>query len=435
MRSMKKNIESGVMISMIFIWILSMPFSLSAQQILTLDECFEGVAVNYPLAKQSALLNDKNQFDIEIINKGRLPKIDINAQATYQSDVTMLPTDNPMISVTPPNKDQYRATVDVNQLIYGGGLIDASVKLNKAAQATAQQALDVTLYGLKEQVNMLYMSVLLLQENRQLIKAKEAQLQAKINEVSTGVKSGVVLSSAVDALSVEMLKIKQQYTELDFNRNALIQRLSLLIGKEIALETEFIQPSVLLDESAMNRPELQLFNLKQTQIDYSSEIITKSRLPKVNGFAQGGYGNPGLNMLDNTFNTFYMVGVKLNWNAFDWNRSKTEKQSMEINKSIINAEREAFELNNNLELVNIQSDINKLEALIVTDNEIIALRESLMKTADSQLKNGVITTAGYMTEFTNLYEAKNNLNLRKTQLLLKQIQYQLTNGTYTITKN
>jgi outer membrane protein TolC len=430
------NIKPGVMNKIIFVMILMMPLVLSAQQTLTLDECLESVATNYPLAKQSSLLMDKNRLDIEMLNKGKLPKIDVNAQASYQSDVTMLPIELPNTTIDPPNKDQYRATVDVNQLIYNGGLINASVKIKEATQAIDQQALDVTLYGLKDQVNMLYMSVLLLQENRMLIKAKETQLKAKIEEVKSGVEYGTILPSSGDALSVEMLKIKQQFTELDYNKRALIQRLFLLMGKEVAEDTEFIKPSInILNESVMNRPELELFNLRNKQFDFSSDLVTKSRLPKINGFAQGGYGNPGLNMLDNSFNTFYMVGVKLNWNAFDWNRSKTEKQAIEINKSIINTEKETFVLNNNLELTNILSDITKLEEIIKTDNEIIALRESLVKTADSQLKNGVITTSSYVTEFTDLYEAKSNLNLRKTQLLMKKIQYQITKGTYNNNQN
>ena len=159
-------------------------------------------------------------------------------------------------------------------------------------------------------------------------------------------------------------------------------------------------------------------------------MISKSKLPKINAFAQGGYGNPGLNMLDNSFNTFYMVGLKLNWNVFDWNKAKAEKQSLEINKDLINTQKETFKLNNNIELVNLQSEIEKIETLISTDNEIITLREGILKTAESQLKNGVITSSTYIIEFTNLYESKTSLNLHQTQLLLNKIQFQITKGSY-----
>lgn len=334
------------------------------------------------------------------------------------------------MTVKPPNSDQYRATFDVNQLIYNGGLIDATSNVKEASSRVSQQQVEVNLYGLKNQVNQLYLSVLLLQENRDLLTAKEKQLNARLEEVIAGVKYGALLASSEQSLAAELLRIKQQFIELDFNKSALIKRLSLLIGKELLANANLTRPLVFMPDIEPNRPEIQLFDLQKEEIDYSSKLISTSNLPKLNAFAQGGYGNPGLNMLDNSFTTFYMAGLKLNWNVFDWNKMKTEKQSLEINKEIIDSQKETFELNNNLELVNLQSEIDKIAALISTDNEIISIREDILKTAESQLNNGVITASAYITEFTNLYEAKIQLNVQETQLLLNKIEYHITKGTY-----
>ncbi|PXX31268.1 TolC family protein [Arenibacter sp. ARW7G5Y1] len=412
------------------IYIFTIPLVVEAQQTLRLEECFELVAESYPLAKQSGLLEKQVQLDIDALRTGFLPKLDLNAQATYQSDVTSLPIQLPNVSVEPPNKDQYRATLDVNQMIYNGGLINASSKVKVAASKVNQQQLEVSLYGLKSQVNSIYLSVLLLQENQALLQAKEEQLKARIADVRAGVKYGTLLTSSEKTLEAELLKLKQQYIELSYNKSDLLQRLSLLIGRELSSAVNLLRPEVFMSEDKPKRPEIQLFDLQKEQIDYSLKLISKSNLPKVNAFAQGGYGNPGLNMLDNSFNTFYMAGLKLNMNIFDWNKTKTEKQSLEINKEIIDTQKETFELNNNLELVTLKSEIDKIDALISTDNEIIALREDILKTAESQLNNGVITASAYIIEFTNLYEAKSNLNLHETQLLLHQIQYEITKGSY-----
>ncbi len=410
---------------------LVLPLTIVAQQTLTLDQCFDMVTKNYPLAKQSTLLNDKANLDIEAINKGKLPKLDINAQATYQSDVTSLPIQIPNVTVVPPNNDQYRATLDISQSIYNGGLIDASAKVKEATTKVDQQQLEISLYGLKNKVNQLYLSVLLLQENKALLGAKEKQLQTRINEVKAGVEYGTLLPSSTNALEVELLKIKQNYSELDYSKSNLIQRLSLLIGKELNKDVALQEPEVFrTPPKKADRPELMLFELQKEQIDFSTELLTKTNSPKLSAFAQGGYGNPGLNMLDNSFKTFYMTGLRLNWNIFDWNKTKTEKESLQINKEIINTQKETFELNNNLELVDLQTEIDKLQELIVFDEAIISLRENMVKTAESQLKNGVITSSAFISEFTDMFEAKSNLNLHKTQLLLKQIQYQITKGTY-----
>ena len=427
---MESSKNHGIKIISLLLFLV-LPLTIVAQQTLTLDQCFDMVTRNYPLAKQSALLNDKANLDIEAINKGKLPKLDINAQATYQSDVTSLPIQIPNATIVPPNNDQYRATLDISQSIYNGGLIDASAKVKEATTKVDQQQLEISLYGLKNKVNQLYLSVLLLQENKALLGAKEKQLQTRINEVKAGVEYGTLLPSSTNALEVELLKIKQNYSELDYSKSNLIQRLSLLIGKELNIDVALQQPEVFrTSPKEEDRPELMLFELQKEQIDFSTELLTKTNSPKLSAFAQGGYGNPGLNMLDNSFKTFYMTGLRLNWNIFDWNKTKTEKESLQINKEIINTQKETFELNNNLELVDLQTEIDKLQELIVFDEAIISLRENMVKTAESQLKNGVITSSAFISEFTDMFEAKSNLNLHKTQLLLKQIQYQITKGTY-----
>ncbi|MGB5555429.1 MAG: TolC family protein, partial [Flavobacteriaceae bacterium] len=271
-----------------FILIFIMPFMVAAQEKLTLNECFDWVTINYPLAKQSGLLENQAQLDIEALHKGKLPQLDINAQATYQSDVTSLPIQLPNVVIEPPNKDQYRATVDVNQLIYNGGLIDANSKVREATSKVNQQQVDVNLYGLKNQINSMYLSVLLLQENQALLNAKKEQLKARMEEVKAGVKYGILLVSSVQILEAELLKIKQQFAELNYNRSALVQRLSLLIGKELSEDVKLERPEVFLGDTESKRPEIALFDLQQQQIDFSSKLISKSNLPKINAFAQGG---------------------------------------------------------------------------------------------------------------------------------------------------
>jgi hypothetical protein len=61
-----------------------------------------------------------------------------------------------------------------------------------------------------------------------------------------------------------------------------------------------------------NRPEMKLFDLQNEQINLSKDLLVKVIYPKWMPWPSG-YGNPGLNMLDNSFQAFYMFGVKANW--------------------------------------------------------------------------------------------------------------------------
>ena len=379
---------------------------LFGQQSITLEECYELATTNYPLAQQKQLLEIQNKLDKDAIATSKLPQLLLEAQATYQSDVIEVPIPNS--NIEPLNNDQYRATLSINQLIYNGGTTNASLNLKNAQLKTKQKQVEVNLYQLKQQVNQLYFSILLTQESKLLLNARQTQLEAKLKEVKSGIKYGVILPSSDKVLEAELLKINQQSQELESNKLALIETLSYLINQPLDVSTQFQNPLIENElQSDISRPELELFKLQTKEIEDSESLMAKQNAPKLFGFATGGYGNPGLNMLDNSFQTYYIAGVKLNWNVFDWNSNKKQRQSLAINKDIIETETETFKLNTNIELNQQQKEIEKIEEFIISDLEIIHLRKDVLKAADSQLKNGVITSSAYITELTNLFEDEN----------------------------
>jgi len=410
----------------LFSFLFMLPIFSIAQQTLTLEDCYVLVKKNYPIAKQMGLIQQKSSYEIDVLNTGKLPKIDINAQATYQSDVIGFPATMP--GVQPLNKDQYRTTLDVNQLLYNGGKIDANAKLIEAQTKTQQQQVEVSLYQLKSRINQNYFSVLLLQEKKALLLSKKELLTSKIKEVKSGVQFGAILPSSEQVLEAEIIKINQQLTEIKFDTIKLLNNLSKLTFSEIDTETILIQPILFSNNTNETRPEIAFYDLQKEQLEYSKNLISKSNLPKINAFGQAGYGNPGLNMLDNSFQTFYIVGLKANWNVFDWGKTKTEKKVLDISKNIVSSEKETFELNIKMQLEEQDYEIKKIEQLLLSDAEIILIREKVIKSSDAQLKNGVITTSEYLVEFTNLYEAQTNQKLHEIQLAFAKANYQVTKG-------
>lgn len=397
------------------------------QNTISLEDCYELATINYPLAKQSQLLEAQNQLDQSVILNAKLPQFNLNAQATYQSDVIEIPIPN--ANIEPLTKDQYRATLSVNQLIYNGGATDASLNVKSAQLKTKQKQVEVNLYQLKQKINQLYFSILLSQETNLLLKAKKEQLHAKLSEVRSGIEYGVLLPASDKVLEAELLKLSQQFSEVESNKNSLIETLSSIIGQSLDASTTFQNPLVSNQiTNDLNRPELQLFQLKKEEIESNESLIAKDNAPKLLGFAMAGYGNPGLNMLDNSFQPFYTVGVKLNWNVFNWNSNKKQRESLSITKDIIDTEAETFTLNTTIELNQQQKEIEKIETFILADMEIINLRKEVLKSANSQHKNGVITSSAYITELTNLFEDENTLIKHRIQLQLARANYTVING-------
>jgi outer membrane protein TolC len=411
------------LIGILLVW--SSP--LWSQQHISLQECYDLVTKNYPLAKQTDLLEQQNTLELEAISTEKLPQLVMSAQATYQSDVIEVPIPNS--SIESLNKDQYRTTLSVNQLIYNGGLIDASSNLKSAQLKTKKQQVEVNLYQLKKQVNQLYFSILLAQEKHKLLTAKQTELQSKIKEVQSGVANGVLLPTSDQVLEAELLKIQQQFSEVNNTKIALIANLSALTAQPLQESTIFQDPLIEIQtRSELKRPELDLFQLKKEEIEYSESLLAKQRAPKLLGFATGGYGNPGLNMLDNSFQSFYTVGIKLDWNVFDWSANKKQRESLAVNKDIVDTDAGVFKLNTNMELQRQEADIQTIGDFIATDTEIIQLRKEVLKSAESQLKNGIITASAYLIELTNLYEDENRLATHTIQLQLAKANYNIIQG-------
>lgn len=398
-----------------------------AQNSISLEACYEGLKTNYPLVKQGAILEQQNTAELSVIASKTLPQFNLDAQATYQSEVTEVPIPN--VDINSLNNDQYRATLTANQLLYNGGRIKASQELQNSSTQRKQQEVEVSLYQLKQRVNQLYFSILLIEDQILLLNARKEQLYSKLNEVKSGVKNGVLLPTSDKVIEAELLKIAQQYQEAINTKSKLIATLSTLIGVPLNTETRFQKPLLsILETNDLNRPELSLFNLQKQEIEQQQNLLSKATAPAVNAFATGGLGNPGLNFLENDFSTYYIVGLKLNWNVFDWNGNKKQRQVLNFSKELINNQEEVFRLNTNTALNEQQKEMETLQSTIEIDQQLISLQQDVVHTFDAQLKNGVITTSQYIIELTKLFEAENLFNQHKTQLELAKANYNTLKG-------
>lgn len=68
-------------------------------------------------------MEKSKEYSLSNVSKGYLPQFSVNAQATYQSDVTSLGTKLPGFEIDKISKDQYRVYGELNQILYDGGVI------------------------------------------------------------------------------------------------------------------------------------------------------------------------------------------------------------------------------------------------------------------------------------------------------------------------
>ena len=413
---------------LLLILILNSQFSiLNSQSVdtLSLKYCYKLATDNYPLVKQRELLPEASKLKTRNINSNYYPQLILNGQATYQSEVTSLPIHIPNVSIPSLHNDQYKAVVDVNQLIYDGGIINNQKKLEASSLAADKQILEVELYKLKDRVYQLFLNILLSHNNQKILELQKTNLDNNIKKIESGIKNGVNYQSNADVLKAEIIKIDEQIIEINSGRDAALKMLSEFIGREVKEDTRLLLPELEKVNTNLEnkRPELNSFDLQMTMLDANKNLISAQRNPKVFAFGEAGYGRPGYNFLSNKFDTFYQVGAKLSWNIWDWDQVNNQKKIMDIQKNMISAQKETFDKNLKITTRNDIANINKYTELIKKDEEVISLRENIVKTSESQLENKVITSTEYVTELNALTQSKINLESHKLQLIYSKINY------------
>ncbi len=398
---------------------------------LSLQYCLQKARENHPIAHSADYLSASSALKMKNLNKNYLPELNLNGDVHYQSAVTEVPIKIEQFAPEALDKDWYKLSLDISQVIYDGGATRRSKDVESYDDQINRKNVGIEIYKVTEQVTGAYFTILSLRENRNLLDLHRETLQARLNEVESGVRNGVVLASNADILRAELLKIDQRIAENEIGLESAYKILSILVGEDIQTVTplEMTSPEIPLQLTATNRLEYSLFTLQEQKTESMKSVAASRLMPRLIAYAQAGYGRPGFDMLVNEFDDFYMVGARLNWNIWNWNKTKNEKSILDLNRNIIQDNRNAFSRGMSVELERRQAEIIRYQKLLEKDEEIVTLRTKVVRTYESRLQNGVITATEYITELNAETEALLNMKMHQVQLVRAKYEYLAAAGT------
>jgi outer membrane protein TolC len=403
-----------------------------AQKVLTLKQCYDEAMISNAISGEKEAYKRIWQIKDENLSKSWLPTLDAGGSFIYNSSVVnmtdvlgAIPIPGIADLIKPLPHEQYKLTVDINQVIYDGGAIKGARALEKADLNINEKQTETDLYKLRGQINGYYFNLLLLNRQKELLQSYHELISKRITSMNSALASGVILKSDIDVLASEKIKLEQQISENEIRKASLLKILSSLTGNEIDASTEFVLP---LPEEEISgellRPELQIFDLRKEQLDAGLQVIQSKRMPKAAGFATLGYGNPpGSNFFKDEFAPYYILGASIKWNIFDWNKVKNEKQVISLQQNIIDSRKSELTDNLNRLLDAKNAEISNLSSLLESDSELIALRKRITAAAESQYENGIITATDYMNEMTAERQSLINYEIHKISLAMARIEY------------
>jgi outer membrane protein TolC len=394
---------------------------------LTLGQSYELLQANYPLSRQLALSAQEidNQL-ARLSQQRRLPQLVLNAQASYQSEVTQLPLELPGLQVPNLAKDQYKLTLDASHTLYEGGATRRQQEVEQQAGQVHARQVEVELYRLRSQVNQLYCGALLAAESEKLIQALQADLSQRRTALQSRRQHGTATGQDLARLDAEVLKLAQQQRDTELNRLSLLSQLGLLLGQllapEVQLETTAAAP-------ISTRPEYGLYQAQRAQLSAQQRLSDARLGPRLSVFGQGGYGRPTLNFLQNDFGGWYLGGLRLSWNLSSYATRGYDREALRLGLAQVDVQQAVFDHGQDRLRRRQQAEVDRARVLLATDDELIRLREQVRATAAVQLDHGIISFTDYFTEANQLTQARLNQQLHRLQLLQAEADLQFTGPT------
>ena len=405
------------------------------QNSVTLWQCYDSAAAVSPLAGERdiyagmTLLRDRN------LEASWFPTLDLGGTFNYQSDVVDMSELLGNITLPPGSlpsipHEQYRATVDLSQVIWDGGVTRSAREVERLVRELNLQQNEADLYRLREQVNNYFFSILLVRSQAEVISVLISELDARIKEVISGIENGVVTPVTLDVLRAEKIRAEQSAAELGRRHDALARALEQITGlTDLKFAWLVLPDNLVTGNEAIDNPDLRMFETRSRQLEMSKDLLKSQRMPKLFGFAQAGYGNPpGNNFLSDKADIYYSFGAGLKWNIWDWNKNSNDRRSLTLQQHLLDIRRSAAEQGLQRLLTLKMAEIESLRDAAERDEELIALRGSIAAAAASQLRNGTITASQYMTELNAEKQAVIAAAARKISIARAETEYLYITG-------
>jgi outer membrane protein TolC len=416
---------------------------LAAQDTLGLERLQAEALRSDPRTAQRALLRSATDLRLDVIRADRLPQLELNGQATHQSDVTRPRFGVPGISLPDFPKDRWQSTLDVQQRLYDGGDVARRRDLEEARHAESEAALDVALYQLRSEVNSAFFAAFLFEKRAAEYDALVADLDARLAAVRARVEAGTALGRDAAEIEAERVRAELQGDEARASRRASLAVLADLVGRPVdttavlvlpAGEPEREQPIDLAAAAALRRrPEFEQLRRSRERLDREIAYTTAENRPRIYAFGQAGVGLPGLDQFRTSSDAFWQAGVRVQWRPWTWRSAGRRAAALRHQQEIVGTEEASLGRSLARAVATDREDIDRLRDALASDERVVALRTEVERQSQAQYDEGAITTPEYVEARTDVLEARLTLERHRVELAQARARYLTTLGLTTPT--
>lgn len=408
-------------------------------QAVTLQQCHEAAAGNYPEIKRYQLVELATGYDIANAKKAYLPQVQAYGQATWQNAVSSFPDkverlyEQMGVELKGMSKDQYRVGIDASQVIWDGGATRSRIEQLQAEGQVNHAKSNLTIYQVLSKVNELYFGILMLEENLKQTEVKMHTLESNLKLINSYVKGGVATVSDAQRVEAEMASTRQQRSTIEETDKAYRKVLGIFTGIDLT-SAPLERPADLAvdDKVESNHPQLAYLDAQRAALEAQRHSIKASLMPQVSAIGTAYYGRPGYDMFkamfQDKFSFNFMVGMKATWSLSSLYSKKNNEAKIDNAERELNVERDKFLFNTSITTAAKQGSIAAGEKELSEDDTIIALRQSVRKATESKLKHGIIVPDDLVKDVSSEHMARLAKAYRELEILKNKYDIKYTVG-------
>ncbi len=410
-------------------------FTLSAQT-LDLETCLRMAdTANLSLrnARLDVAINDKQ---IDAYMAARLPKLTFTGDYKYNAIIPGQVVPAAFFGGQPGTYSTVQFgvpynlsnTVQLQQIVY-----NPQVNYGLTALALNQKVFEIqqrmTEQEIKQQVASTYFNLQAISKQVSFLNENIENVNKLIANMESMYRQEMIIRTEVDKMNISRLSLVNSLQTLKATQEQLEALLKILIGYDPSQKIELasddlVQKSILVDGTAINRPEIELLGIQMELNKEERKGTNMAYLPSLSFYAAYNYTynlKPEDDFRTGIESAF--LGFRLDWTLFDGMEKYNKQKVNTLTKTKLENQKELVEKQMNMVTENARKQIDIQANSLEISQEQLTLADRVYKMTEAQFKQGTVSSNDLITAENNLQQAQTNVVSAYVQLRQAELTY------------
>jgi outer membrane protein TolC len=405
--------------------------SVSAQKIMSLEDCIQYAHANHPEIALAQLEIRDADWQIRENTATAMPHFNAGVNYLYYLKQPAIPADafgfsaDPGTKLTFALKNSLTGTVGVNQLLFSRSYL-VGVRAAREYRNYVDLNLEAAKARLRNSVRDAYMPALLVDENIEIIDRNIEVQQKLFRETQEVFKAGFAEQLDVDRLQYILGTLSIQRDNLVRQREILIDVLQFAMDMPVQEEIELADDlTELLDEYTSLNPDQKLDYTQRADYvallkvrelnEFQVELYRKTWLPNLSGFAEyrpSYQGNDKLFWIPSA-----VVGLQLNIPIYDGGFAKAKRERAIVAALKVDVQKETMEHAFDLEIETARKQYANARTRLENEQRNLDLAQKIYDTSQTKFSAGVGSSVEVTQAQAGLYQSQSTFIQARYDLL------------------